>query len=69
MALVRTESGCKVGWDVYDNEQEAKEASKKAEEHGFAMMARGYDFGYCWPGDVEHFVDENGTDLWRVTVP
>ena len=38
MALVRTESGCKVGWDVYDNEQEAKEASKKAEEIGRAHV-------------------------------
>jgi hypothetical protein len=52
MAIIRQESGCKVGWVTYDNEAEAREAGVKARAEAIEMASRGYDFGYQSPGEV-----------------
>jgi hypothetical protein len=55
MALIKTDSGCKVGWEVYDNEAEARARATSPElaaDRTRALQA-GYDFGYQWPGTVE----------------
>jgi hypothetical protein len=64
MAVIRTESGCKVGWVVYDNEAEAREAAPGFREQAIEMASRGYDFGYQSPGSVEKVADG-----WMVTTP
>lgn len=51
MTMISSDSGCKVGWETYDNEDEAK-AREKAIERA-SMISRGYDFGYQWPGTIE----------------
>lgn len=52
MAIIRQDSGCKVGWVTYDDKAEAEAAAVKAREEAVAMAARGYDFGYQSPGEV-----------------
>lgn len=66
MTMIRRESGAKVGWEVYDNEAEARDRGNsdalKAERA--RMLSAGYDFGYCWPGEVDKVADG-----WRVCTP
>jgi hypothetical protein len=69
MPLIKTESGCKVGWHFYDNEEEAVEAGKEARKRAIDMAFRGYDFGYMWPGEVKKETDKDGNDVWVVIVP
>lgn len=81
MARLDIESGCKVGWEIWDNEAEAQEASKRAFALAISKASRGYDFGYCQPGEVRHFdtytsrhVNDDGTrdeygEVWIVTIP
>ena len=52
MAIIRQDSGCKVGWVTYDNEDEARAAGVKARSEAIEMASRGYDFGYQSPGEV-----------------
>lgn len=52
MPLIRTDSGCKVGWETYDNEAEAKARGERARAEARDMARRGYDFGYQCPGEV-----------------
>jgi hypothetical protein len=54
MALIKEESGCKIGWAFYDNEPEAQERGRLESERRDRRAAQGYDFGYSWPGTVEH---------------
>lgn len=66
MTMIRRESGAKVGWEVYDDEAEARaratgDALKKERAR---MLELGYDFGYCWPGTVDKVADG-----WRVCTP
>ena len=68
MALVKTESGCKVGWSTYDVESEAREAAKQAHSRAVSMLQQGYDFGYQSPGEVTSF-EQEGVTRWRVTTP
>lgn len=69
MPLIKTESGCKVGWHFYDNEEEAIKASKSAREIGIRMLGQGYDFGWQLPGDIKRETDKHGNNVWVVTVP
>lgn len=57
MALIDERAGCKVAWATYDNEAEAMERSKVEAERRERKAAEGYDFGYQWPGSVEHKTD------------
>lgn len=54
MALITSESGCKIGWAYYDNKPEAEARGKAENERAHQRAARGYDFGYSWPGSVQH---------------
>lgn len=64
MTLIHEEYGCKVGWLTYDNEAEARERAAKARLDAEDKAARGYDFGYCVPGEVRKVEDG-----WVVTIP
>ena len=68
MALIRENYGCKVGWQTFDNEAEAKAASEQAKKEAIRKAGLGYDFGYCVPGNITHRVDEDG-ERWTVTIP
>lgn len=65
MALIKSDSGAKVGWETYDNEDEAKARAEQVGPQRDDMLRRGYDFGYCWPGTVQ--ANKDGT--WTVTIP
>lgn len=52
MTMIAQRSGCKVGWETYDNEDEANAAAKRASEERERKAAQGYDFGYQWPGSI-----------------
>lgn len=65
MALIETRSGCKVGWEVYNDRAEAEARGRVAEVQMRDMEMRGYDFGYQVPGEVRQTADGN----WIVTVP
>lgn len=84
MALIKSDSGCKVGWETYDNEDEAKARAEAIKPERARMLRQGYDFGYQWPGTVDQHREyttqrEDGSpnasgpyvliDLWTVTVP
>lgn len=44
--------GCKVSWLYYRDKAKAEEAAKAAAHNREIDLMAGYDFGYCWPGDV-----------------
>jgi hypothetical protein len=68
MALIHTESGCKVGWAYYDDAAEAEARGKEEAVARVRQAALGYDFGYQWPGSVQHIAahPEHG-ECWKVT--
>lgn len=65
MALIKRDSGCKVGWLTFDNEAEARECAARAKVEARQMEARGYDWGFQTPGEVR----ENRPGEWTVTTP
>jgi hypothetical protein len=67
MTMLANPQGCKVGWAYYDNEAEATERAKAEADRRERQLARGYDFGYQWPGSVEHIAEhpEYG-ECWKV---
>lgn len=65
MAVVKTDSGCRVGWVWYDNQPEAKDRAEKEREQANRMVGQGYDFGYVYPGGVEETVVD-GQPAWKV---
>ena len=70
MSLLGHNSGCKVGWSFFDNEEEALAASDKAAKDRERKFAQGYDFGYQWPGAISHLPDHPVYgDCWMVIVP
>jgi len=71
MTLLTQNSGCKVGWETYDNEAEAQKASERAAKDRDRMLTQGYDFGWLWPGEIRHVENhpEHGCDVWIVTTP
>ena len=50
---VKQRGGCKVSWNYYDNEDDAKACSDAARRNAQLQAALGYDFGYCAPGSIE----------------
>ena len=44
--------GCKVSWNYYDNEVDAKKCSEAAYHNSLIDASLGYDFGYCAPGSI-----------------
>lgn len=73
MALIEMRSGCKVGWETYDNLPEAEARARDAAEARERMFTQGYDFGFQWPGAIKHWpVHPTKPELgecWEVTVP
>jgi hypothetical protein len=57
MAMIDQHSGCKVGWETYDNEEEAKAAAARESIARERKAAQGYDFGYQWPGSISTTVN------------
>ena len=55
---VKMVGGCKVSWYYYCTEAEAKVASEIAVHNRALQLAKGYDFGYCWPGSISGPDDE-----------
>lgn len=68
MAVLGIESGAKVGWVYYDNEEEARASVPEVKRRAQEAAARGYDFGYQFPGNVERVAGGyKGTlPAWRV---
>lgn len=62
--LVRTRSGCKVGWEYYSTREFAEARVERAREHAARQAAEGYDFGYSVPGEITECAD--GT--FRLTI-
>ena len=64
------ESGCKVSWNYYKDKAKALECAKAAEHNREIALSLGYDFGYCWPGRVEHIkVPGKFEGMWCVCLP
>jgi|688.fasta_scaffold461649_1 hypothetical protein len=61
---VKSESGCKVGWLTYKNQEDASECSKIAFDNAMYLMTKGYEFGYSSPGAITE-TDQG----FRVTIP
>lgn len=57
MTMIANPQGCKVGWAYYDNEAEAHARAAKEEVARVRRAEQGYDFGYQWPGAVQHYTD------------
>ena len=51
--------GCKVSWYNFKTEEDAKKASEIAKHNAEIDASRGYDFGYCCPGEIVK--EEDGT--------
>lgn len=72
---VTTRSGCKVSWNYYKTEEEARACSKAAGWNRDIKAGLGYDFGYCWPGTVKRMTDAapygeaQYAELWEVCLP
>jgi hypothetical protein len=72
MAQIDVRSGCKVGWETFDTLAEAEARAVTAMEQRDRMFARGYDFGYQWPGSITHHLAGQSTyevECWTVVVP
>jgi hypothetical protein len=70
MAMVEYRSGCKVAWETYDDEHEAIGASNAAKVEAERKAGLGYDFGFQWPGSIQH-VENHPThgEVWIVCLP
>lgn len=44
--------GCKIIRRKYATEAEAKQCAEVAAVQRDDLLSKGYDFGYCWPGDI-----------------
>lgn len=70
MALIDQRSGCKVAWETYDDELEAREVAARAIVEAQRKAELGYDFGYCCPGEVQHHeAHPVHGECWIVTLP
>jgi len=45
-------TGCKVAWYTYADKADAEACAKAAKWNAQIQAGRGYDFGYCAPGDI-----------------
>ena len=57
--------GCKVSWLIYQTREEAEQASRAAKHNAVVASSKGYDFGFCCPGEIDEL--ENG--LFKVCIP
>ena len=57
--------GCKVIRRKYATKAEADKCAEVAAEEMQVQLAQGYDFGYCWPGDIT----ENDDGTYTVVCP
>lgn len=70
-----TRGGCKVSWNYYKTEEEARACSAAAAWNRDIKADLGYDFGYCWPGTVKliggesAYGDPQYAGLWEVCLP
>ncbi len=70
MAMVEYRGGCKVAWETYDDKAEADAAAARASEERDRKAALGYDFGYQWPGSIQHIAAHpTHGECWVVTLP
>lgn len=49
---LETRSGCKVGWLIYGNREDAEVASEVARRYGDYLLREGYDFGWLAVGEI-----------------
>lgn len=69
---VRHRGGCKVSWNYYRLESEARQCARIAVENAVIAQEEGFEFGYCAPGSVRRVRDEFGgmyRGLWEVCLP
>lgn len=81
LALLGSSSGCKVGWHYWSTLEEARADSEKQRAEARRQAARGYDFGYCMPGEIQLVANESAvahlnerfgtaaTEIYCVTTP
>lgn len=62
---VDMQCGCKVSWLYYETLEEAQKASEAAKHNARLDAARGYDFGFCCPGEI----DEISENKFKVCIP
>lgn len=62
------DSGFKVSWLFYENEDLAKLASHIAEYNGHLKALKGFDFGYQCIGYIMK-VEKDGNEFFKVTIP
>ena len=62
------ETGYKVSWLFYENENKAKLCSEIAKYNAYLKSQQGYDFGYCYPSHIE-VVETDGDKMFKVTIP
>jgi hypothetical protein len=65
MAIVKQDSGCRVGWVWYDNQEEASARAAVEREAAHRKVQDGHDFGYVYPGGVNE-TEVDGKPAWRV---
>lgn len=56
MGLLTHRSGAKVGWNYWSTREEAEADAKVQADARERQLARGYDFGYLWPGTIDEIV-------------
>jgi hypothetical protein len=70
VTMIQYDTGCKVAWEWYDDEDEARTRAADAAVERERKAALGYDFGYQWPGTVQHYPDHPVLgESWRVCIP
>lgn len=57
---VMRRGGCKVSWNYYRTEEEAKACAEAAKHNADIQETLGYDFGYCCPGSITPM----GAEAW-----
>jgi len=50
-------TGCKVGWRIYRDRQDAEACAAAARHNAVIQESLGYDFGYCSPGSIDKLSD------------
>lgn len=61
---VSSRCGCKVAWETYALETDARKRAEFAREEARYVAALGYDFGYQSPGSVTRT-----SEGWEVCLP
>lgn len=64
-----TDSGSKVSWNYYKDQEDAIKAARTAEKEAHRLMMDGYDFGFQCPGDISLIREGEHQGMYRVTLP